>query len=140
MASPAVHLTPAPPLAPLPVLQSAARTMFVGLLWGAVLLVVLSLWLGYKTAEGRMPVLPWMVAVLGLASLGLALWHGLTLWFQKVPPEQKATALAGQRQVTAMVLLAGGAAMVVIAAVLAFVSQTGGDGRRNIMIDVERHH
>jgi hypothetical protein len=128
MASPAVHPTSALPLAPLPELRSAARAIFGGLLWGAALLIVLALWLGFKNPEGRAPVLPWVVAALGVASLALAIWHAFTLWFQKLPAEQIATGLAGQRRATAVALLGGGAAMVVLAGILAFVSQTGGDG------------
>jgi hypothetical protein len=125
MASPAFQPTSAPPLAPLPMQRSAARMIFSGLLWGGALLIVLSLWLGYKNPEGSTPVIPWLVAALGIASLGLAIWHAFTLWLLKAPPEQTAAALAGQRRATAFALLAGGAAMVVLAAVLAFAAQTG---------------
>jgi hypothetical protein len=125
MASPAVQPTSAPPLAPLPMQRSAARMIFSGLLWGGALLIVLSLWLGYKNPEGSTPVIPWLVAALGIASLGLAIWHAFTLWLLKAPPERTAAALAGQRRATAFALLAGGAAMVVLAAVLAFAAQTG---------------
>ena len=125
MASPAVSPTPVPPSTPLPVLHSAARSDVCWAALGGRAADRACAMAGVQDSEGRTPVLPWVVALLGLTSLGLAVWHALTLWLQKLPPEQQATVLASQRRATAIALLAGGAAMVVIAAILATVSQTG---------------
>ena len=131
MASATVQPTPAPapPPGPPSLLASSARTMFIGLLWGGALLIILAFWLGLKLlADERSLVLPWIIGIAGGGGLALAGWHAFTLWLQKVPPEQKAAALASQRRVTALALLAGGAALVVIAFILGFAPRPGVSG------------
>ncbi len=122
--------TPAPPPAPLARLQSAARTMFVGLLWGGVLLLILAYWLKLKFAdEGASAIaVPWIIGFVGGAALGMAVWYVYMLWFQKTPPDQKARALAAARRATGFVLIAGGALLLIIAVFLAFAQRPGGFG------------
>jgi hypothetical protein len=107
------------------VLQTAACTIFGGLLWGGILLIIFALWLGLKyAADERNLVLPWIIGVLGLTGLGLAGWYAFVLWMQKAP-DQRAVALAGQRRASALILLAGGAALLLIALFLAFGEARG---------------
>ncbi len=119
--------TPAPP--PLASLQASARTLFVGLLWGGALLIILALWVSLKfAAEDRSPAMPWIIGVLGGVGLVLAGWHAFVLWLQKIPPEQKPAALANQRRLTALALVGGGAALLVIAMILGLAPRAGGSG------------
>ena len=115
MASPNTAPTPAatPTPAPLHRLQSAARTMFGGLLWGGILLLILAFWLGRKYAEEGSRIVPWIIGLAGAASLALAGWHAYVLWLQKAAPEQKASLLANLRRLTAPALLVGGALLLV---------------------------
>jgi hypothetical protein len=93
--------------------------------WGGVLLVILGFWLGMKFAEERALVVPWVVGLLGAATLGLAGWHAYILWFQKITPDQKAALLTNQRRITSLALLGGGALLVILAVVLGFVQKAG---------------
>jgi hypothetical protein len=130
MASPAVSPTPAPTPTPVPLAlaQSAARSTFVGLLWGGILLVILAFWLGLKYAEESSRFSAWIIGAVALVALGLAGWHAFVLWLQKAPPDQRIAALTHQRRVTATALLAGGALLVVMALVIGFGPRPGGTG------------
>jgi hypothetical protein len=125
MSTSTANPTPAPapqlPAVPLAQLVSSARSLFGGLLWGGVLLLILAWWLGLKFADERSQTIPWIIAIAGLAGLALAGWHAFTLWFQKTTPDLKAIGLAAQRRTTALALLAGGLLLVVVAIFLGFM-------------------
>src|SRR5947209_8195056 len=129
MSTATANPTPAPapvPMAPLPLLESAARSICLGLVWGGVLLIILAWWLGLKFYDERSLVIPWIIGIAGAAGLGLAGWHAFTLWFQKTPPEQKAVVLSGQRRTTALALLAGGALLLAVSFFLGFMPAHSG--------------
>jgi hypothetical protein len=119
-----------PPASPVPLslLQSSARTMFFGLIWGGVLLLILARWLGLRFGDERSLTLPWIIALFLVAGLLLAGWHAFVLWLQKTTPEQKCRALADLRRITAFALLGGGLAMLGIAVLLGFTPRPGGTG------------
>src|SRR5207248_723452 len=99
---------------------------------GAVMLLILAAWLMTKNPDGS-PVIPWLILITGLVSLGLCAWQGITLWLQKTTPEQKAVALVAQRRLNGMVMLAAGGLLLVLALVLGFgqaPSTTGGSAIR----------
>jgi hypothetical protein len=126
MASASVPATPAPvPNVPLSRLLSSARTMFVGLLWGGILLLILAAWLWLKFRDDRGALFPALIAGIGIVGLALAGWHAFTIWFQKAPEDQRVAALSNQRRITALAVLAGGAALAIIALTIAFASWPG---------------
>lgn len=108
-------------------LRSSARALFVGLLWGAVMLVLLAVWLRVK-APDEFPVLPWAFALLGLVSLGMALWQATTLWLRPASEEREAIGLANQRRTLAYALLGGGALLLVLALFLGLGQRPAGAG------------
>jgi hypothetical protein len=108
-------------------LRSAARGLFYGLLWGAIVLFILALWLRTKDADA-FPVMPWLIGLVGLGSLGLAVWQAVTLWGQRAAPEAQEAALVGQRRTTGLLLLGGGVALVLLAAFLGLGQRPGDAG------------
>jgi hypothetical protein len=101
--------------------------MFIALLWGGALLIILAWWLGLKFADDSKAI-PWIIGVVGSAGIGLAGWHAFVLWLQKTTPDQQTVALAGQRRITAMALLVGGAGLLILALILGFQPRPGGTG------------
>lgn len=131
MATAAADPSPAPesPLA------HAARALFVGLLWGGAMLLVLALWLHYKTPGAGTPWLAWVLGALGLCGLGLAAWQGAILWGKQPSPEQRDLALTQQRRQLGAALLGGGVVLLVCALALGLGRRPGPDAGFGILWD-----
>jgi hypothetical protein len=113
-------------------LSSTARALFVGLAWGAVMLVVFGFWMRSKYGTDRQIVTN-LFLLAGVASAGLAVWQAFTLWIQKVSPEQRSVSLEGQRRIFSYVFLAGGLALIVVAFILGVDKKA--DGNYGFKID-----
>ena len=116
-------LNPSP--SSLPPAASAARALFVGLLWGALMLAVFGFWMRSKY-EGRAPVVTPIFFVAGLFAAALAIWQAFTLWFAKETADQKLTTLLNQRRVFSYAFLAGGLGLIVMAFVVGLGKKESG--------------
>ncbi len=100
-------------------LISTQRTMGGGLLWAAVLLLILFLWLYQRDLEG-VALVAWAVLLLGLASLAASVWQFLRARPAGASEADTEAALLRQRRALATVLFAGAAVLMLLGAWLAF--------------------
>lgn len=93
------------------VLETSSRTLAISLLWSALMLAILGLWL--KTKFDDLSAL-WigLVWVLAVVSLGCGVWHFLTLG---KPDAQKHALLQGQRSLLGLLSIVGGFVLMGIA-------------------------
>ena len=110
---------------PLPPIVSTARALFVGLLWGALMLVVFGLWMRSKY-DGRAPVVTPIFFGAGLVAAALTLWQAYTLWFAKETAEQKLATLTNQQRLFSFVFLAGALGLIVMAFVVGVAKKDNG--------------
>src|SRR5438067_2371509 len=106
-------------------LFATARTFFIGLVWGAIMLLVLGLWMRAKY-EGHAVILTNLFLFAGVASAGLAMVQAFMLWIKQQSPDQKALALTHQHRLLSYVLMAAGLGFVILAFVLGLGKQPGG--------------
>lgn len=107
-------------------LAATARAIFIGLVWGALMLLVFGYWMRTKyEGPARMVV---NVLFGGAAAAGLlAVWQAFTLWFKKETPDQKTATLEQQKRIFSYIFMAGGLALIVLAFYLGFGKRTGGN-------------
>lgn len=98
---------------PAQVTPAQARSTAWMLVFGGVMLLVMAAWLRAKH-EDLTIVLPLLVALLGLASLGLAAWQFLTIIKQNITDEQRSERLTQQRRATTIAVMLGGAALMLL--------------------------
>jgi hypothetical protein len=106
-------------------LESSARSLFIGLLWGAAMLFVFGFWMRAKY-DATQQVRAYIFYGLGALGLALAAWQAFTLWIQNVPLDQKTANLSQQRRLLSFALMAGGLALIVLSFVLGITKKAGG--------------
>lgn len=97
--------------------------LVVGLFWGALLLLLLALWIGVKHWESGSSVIVIITAILGVALLAAAGWQTALLVSLKKQPEQQETELLKVRPLLGFFLL--GEAIVLAVMVLWLATQQG---------------
>jgi hypothetical protein len=100
-------------------LISTRRAMGGGLLWAAVLLGILTLWLYQRELEGA-GLVALAVLLLAVAALAGAVWQFLRTWPANAPEADVEAALLRQRRTLATGLFAGAAILLALGAWLAF--------------------
>jgi len=108
-------------------LESSARGIFLGLLWGSAMLLVFGFWMRAKFDVGT-PTKAYIFFAAGGAAFLLAFWQAFTLWVQHVPPEQKTGNLTHQRRMFSFAMMAGGLGLIVMSFVLGIDKKASGYG------------
>ena len=106
-------------------LWGSARGIFLGLVWSAVMLIVLGFWVRSKY-EGAQKPLTYVFLLVGVAAVVLALWQAFTLWIKKEPAEAKIATLTQQRRIFSLAFMIAGLGLIVCAFLLGFGKKTGG--------------
>lgn len=110
---------PNPPQETQPALAATARSLVIGLGWGALMLAVAGFWMRSKYGDGgRVHVYIFLIAA--AVAAGLSLWQAFTLWFQRQPAGEKAATLGQQRRLFSLILMAGGLGLIGLAFALGF--------------------
>ncbi|MBM3994038.1 MAG: hypothetical protein FJ303_07780 [Planctomycetes bacterium] len=107
-------------------IATTALAIFIGLVWGALMLAVFGYWMRTKY-EGRLPMASAIFLYASGATAILAGWQGFTLWFKQGTPEEITARLLNQRNLFSYVFLAAGIGLVLIAFLLGFDKKTGPD-------------
>lgn len=109
-------------------LQATGRALFVGLVWGGLMLLVFGFWMRSKYEGGQRL---YTNILLGAAAVtaALALWEAFTLWFKKEAPEQQSASLAQQHRILSYFLLGAGFGLVVLAFLLGMSKGSAGSFR-----------
>jgi hypothetical protein len=107
-------------------LESSARALFFGLLWGAGILFIFGFWMRAKVDAANMTK-AYVFWIAGAAALAVAVWQAFTLWGQKTAPAQKDESLRGQRHLIAYLLMAGGLGLIVMSFVLGIDKRPSGN-------------
>ncbi len=115
--SEAPNPTPTAPDAALAALRTSAFGLFIGLTWGALMLLVFGQWMRSKYAGVNAPVTT-IFFVASAAAAAAAAWQMFTLWFKQESAPQKIATLSQQRQIFSLVNMGAGLGLIVLAFVL----------------------
>ena len=110
---------------PLDDLASTGRFVFAGLVWGAVMLCTLGLWLRTKYDVTGMIWANGFLCAAAAAAV-LAIWQAFTVWIKNEPADQKTATLTHQHRILSLVLMAAGLGLIVMAFVLGIGKKPGG--------------